>query len=128
MSEVIIRNVPHKKLVLLFIVVKQLIPGKTWVDAFSNFICISLKNIFHKLLLIVDRDFKNLELYIFLVIQTLSNELKISYRLIPIEILIFIFYFENKFVYWIFHCYYYSVVLKDDTVDSPYNFIDSEFL
>lgn len=75
---VILRNVPDQKLQLLRISTNQLLPRKTRIVRFLYVLNTTVKDEFHQLLLVINRNLVNLQLNRTVVVQTLTDKLKVS--------------------------------------------------
>lgn len=124
MGEVILGNVPHQKLQILFHLFQQFVPGEFRINALAHVFVISIENVLHVLLFVVYRNLVDLELNRLLVVQTLSNKLEVGDWFVTVQVLILIPHFENELVCGILHRHDDSEVLQDHAVESSDYLVD----
>lgn len=95
----IIRNMPHQKLHILFILLDEVLPWETGVFPSIDLIRLAVEDKLHELFLIINGDFKDLELDGLAIVDAFTDELEVYYGFVAIEILVFILYLEDEFVY-----------------------------
>lgn len=124
----IIRNMPHQKLHIVFILFNEVIPRKAGVFSSIDLIGLAVEDELHELFLIVDGDFKDLEFDGLAIVDALADELEVYDGFIAIEVLVLVLDFEDELVYGVFHGDDHSVILKDYSVNSPDHLVDAELV